>query len=61
MLGLELPVALRDGSVVAMTNEGLPGAVNLPRLADEFYRSARWLRVFTRTRMAVDLQVVLAA
>jgi hypothetical protein len=43
-----------------MTNEGLPGAVNLPRLADEFYRSARWLRIFTRTRMVLDWQAVIA-
>ncbi len=56
MLALDLPVRLRDGTVVALTNEGLPGAVNLPRLADEFYRSARWLRVFTRTRIQVQLE-----
>jgi HD superfamily phosphohydrolase len=59
MLGLELPVRLRGGGVVALTNEGLPGAVNLPRLAEEFYRSARWLRVFTRTRMSVSLDAVI--
>jgi hypothetical protein len=58
MLGLELPVRLRDGTVVALTNEGLPGAVNLPRLADEFYRSARWLRVFSRNRIRVELSEV---
>jgi HD superfamily phosphohydrolase len=61
MLSLELPVRLRDGRVVALTNEGLPGAVNLPKLADEFYRSARWLRVFTRTRMSVDLSDIIHA
>jgi hypothetical protein len=61
MLGLELPVRLRGGGVVALTNEGLPGAVNLPKLADEFYRSARWLRVFTRTRISVDLSDILTA
>jgi uncharacterized protein len=61
MLGLELPVRLRSGTVVALTNKGLPGAVNLPKLADEFYRSARWLRVFTRTRVDVDLDDILSA
>ena len=61
MLGLELPVRLRDGTVVTLTNEGLPGAVNLPKLADEFYRSARWLRVFTRTRVNVELNDILSA
>lgn len=59
MLGLELPVRLRDGRVVEMTNEGMPAAVNLPRLADEFYRSARWLRVFARTRIAIRLDDVI--
>ena len=58
MLDLRLPVRLRDGSVVPLTNEGLPGAVNLPRLADEFYTSARWLRVFARERIAVRLSDV---
>jgi hypothetical protein len=61
MLGLELPVRVRDGRVVALTGAGLPGAVNLPRLADEFYRSARWLRVFTRERISVSLDDVLRA
>jgi hypothetical protein len=27
--------------------------INLPRLSEEFYRSARWLRVFTSVRMAL--------
>lgn len=61
MLSLELPVRLRDESVVRLTNEGLPGAVNLPKLAEEFYRSARWLRIFTRTRIDVDLSDVTTA
>jgi hypothetical protein len=58
MLGLDLPVRLRDGTVVTLTMEGLPGAVNLPRLADEFYRSARWLRVFARERFSLSLREV---
>ena len=58
MLGLELPVRLRNGSVVSLTMEGLAGAVNLPRLADEFYRSARWLRIFARERVAIELSAV---
>ncbi|HKS07142.1 MAG TPA: HD domain-containing protein [Gemmatimonadaceae bacterium] len=61
MLGLELPVRLRDESVVALTTKGLPGAVNLPKLSDEFYRSARWLRVFAKERIDVDLGDVLKA
>jgi HD superfamily phosphohydrolase len=61
MLALELPVRLRDGRVVTLTTEGLPGAMNLPRLADEFYRSARWLRVFARKRITVSLNEVMDA
>ena len=61
MLGLELPVRLRDESIVALTTKGLPGAVNLPKLSDEFYRSARWLRVFAKDRIEVDLAAVLSA
>jgi HD superfamily phosphohydrolase len=59
MLGLELPVRIRDGRIVALTAAGLPGAVNLPQLADEFYRSARWLRVFARERITMRLAEVL--
>jgi HD superfamily phosphohydrolase len=46
MLGLDMPVVRRDGSVHRLTAAGLAGAINLPVLADQFYRSARWLRVF---------------
>ena len=46
MLGLDLPVRLRGGQVHRLTREGLPGAINLPALSDELYRSARVLRVF---------------
>lgn len=53
MLGLDLPVLSRDGSVRQLTHEGLPGAIDLPRMADELYRSARYLRVFTAERVTV--------
>ena len=46
MLGLDLPVVHRDGSVGRLTRQGLPGSINLPTLSDELYRSARVLRVF---------------
>ena len=58
MLSLDLPVRLRDGRVVGLTMEGLPGAVNLPKLSEEFYRSARWLRVFAREKINVSLDDV---
>jgi len=47
MLGLDLLVEERDGSVRRLTESGAPGAIQVTRLADELYRSARWLRVFT--------------
>src|SRR5689334_16639071 len=46
MLGLDISVQRRSGEVVRLTTQG-EGAINLPKLAEEFYRSARWLRVFT--------------
>ena len=47
MLDLDLPVLRRSGAVLRLTSADLASAVNLPSLADQFYRSARWLRVFT--------------
>ncbi|HEY9515546.1 MAG TPA: HD domain-containing protein [Gemmatimonadaceae bacterium] len=46
MLGLDLPVLRRDGHVRRLTAEGWPGAINLPVLSHQLYRSARVLRVF---------------
>ena len=53
MLGLELPMLRRNGHVELLTADGWEGAMNLPRLSDEFYRSARRLRVFTADRAAI--------
>jgi hypothetical protein len=57
MLGLDVLVAQRDGSVQRLTQAGLPGAIDLPRLADELYKSARCLRVFTATRVDASAAV----
>jgi hypothetical protein len=46
MLGLDLPVLRRDGTVARVTAAGWEGAINLPTLSAQLYRSARWLRVF---------------
>jgi HD superfamily phosphohydrolase len=59
MLGLDQLVRRNDGTVRRLTAEGWKGAVNLPRLADEFYRSARWLRVYTAKRMELEPERVL--
>ena len=63
MLGLDIPVRRRNGSVRRLTVEGWEGAVNLPKLSEELYGSARWLRVFAVRRVPVarDAIVRLAA
>lgn len=60
MLGLELPMRRRDGRVELLTAAGWEGAMNLPRLSDEFYRSARRLRVFTADRASIPTDRVLS-
>ena len=59
MLGLELPMLRRNGDVELLTAAGWEGAMNLPRLSDEFYRSARRLRVFTVDRAPIPAERVL--
>jgi HD superfamily phosphohydrolase len=61
MLGLDLPLLARDGSVRRVTDRGIAGAINLPILADQLYQSARWLRVFTAERREIPRADVLAA
>jgi hypothetical protein len=60
MLGLDLPLVRRDGSVEQLTERGWEGAINLPRLSDELYRSARRLRVFTADRSPVPEEALLS-
>ncbi len=54
MLGVDLPVVRRDGSVEHLTSAGLAGALDLPALSDQLYRSARWLRVFAVRRVPIS-------
>ena len=58
MLGLDIPVLRRNGGVRRLTAEGWEGAVNLPKLSEELYGSARWLRVFAATRIAIPREKV---
>ncbi len=48
MLGLDLPVVRRDGSVERLTQTGWPGRMDLPPFAESLAESACRLRVFTR-------------
>ena len=43
----------RGGQVVRLGREGMPGLIDLPRLAEELYRTARVLRLFTFERREV--------
>jgi hypothetical protein len=47
MLGLDLPVLRRGGVVEQLTRQTSGGSINLPKLSEDLYRSARWLRAFT--------------
>lgn len=60
MLGLDLPMMRRDGRVEHLTAAGWDGAINLPRLSEELYRSARRLRVLTADRAPVPADRVLS-
>jgi HD superfamily phosphohydrolase len=59
MLGLDIPVLRRTGEVRQLTAAGWEGAINLPKLSEEFYGSARWLRVFACRRLTLDRRRVL--
>jgi uncharacterized protein len=59
MLGLDILVQRPYGEVRRVTAAGWEGAINLPKLSEEFYRSARWLRVYTAPRVAIDPTAIL--
>ena len=59
MLGLDLPVVRRDGSVERLTDSGWKGTIDLPSLSDQLYRSTRWLRVFTARAIELDRDAVM--
>lgn len=60
MLGLDMLVQRSDGEVRRLTATGWEGAINLPKLSEEFYRSARWLRVYTHERRVIPHDGVMA-
>ena len=60
MLGLDIPVQRRDGTVRRLTAAGWEGAINLPKLSEELYGSARWLRVFACRRIEVPRSAIVA-
>ena len=56
MLGLNLLVQRRAGGVRRVTASGWERAINLPKLSEELYRSARWLRVYTARRTSLEAE-----
>jgi hypothetical protein len=59
MFQLDLLVERRDGTVQRLDMEGLEGLLDLPRVAQELYSTARVLRVFTFERREVSADEVL--
>jgi uncharacterized protein len=59
MLDLDVPVLLRSGQVRRIAQRGLEGAIDLPVLSDQLYRSARWLRVFVSRSVTIDRERLL--
>jgi hypothetical protein len=59
MFQLDLLVRRRGGEVERFEARGLPGLVDLPRVARELYRTARVLRVFTLERRSLDPDALL--
>ena len=58
MLGVDLPLRTRSGTVERLTDAGRAGQLGLPRVADELYRSARRLRVFVAEKPRTPLRGV---
>ena len=54
MLGVDLPLVTRRGTIERLTDEGRSGQLGLPRIAGELYRSARRLRIFTAEPRSLD-------
>jgi hypothetical protein len=61
MFQLNLLLEKRNGCVARVGAEGLPGIIDLPRVAEELYRTARVLRVFTFSRRSLSRDEFLSA
>ena len=59
MFQLDLLIERRSGGVERLGPTGLPGLLDLPKVAEELYRAARVLRVFTFERREVPPDRVL--
>lgn len=59
MLGVNLPLRTRAGTIERLTDAGRAGHLGLPRVADELYRSARRLRIFVSSPPGRSVEPVL--
>ncbi|HEU4752248.1 MAG TPA: hypothetical protein VFU47_03995, partial [Armatimonadota bacterium] len=59
MMGLDLLLKQRDGATQRLTEGGRAGIIDLPRVSEELYHSARVLRVFSVERRAIPPAPVL--
>ena len=59
MMGLDLLVLRRDGSVQRLREGGRAGLIDLPRVSDELYYTARVFRVFTEERRSLPAERLL--
>jgi HD superfamily phosphohydrolase len=59
MMGLDLLLLQRSGEVRRLPESGRAGLIDLPRVADGLYHSARVFRVFTLDRRELDGNAVL--
>jgi hypothetical protein len=59
MLDLDLLVERRSGTIERLRSGGLRGVIDLPRLAEELYRTARVLRIFTAEPRTLDADAAL--
>ncbi len=58
MMGLDLLLRQRDGNTVRLRESGFAGLIDLPRIADRLYHSARVLRIFTVERRSLPEQPI---
>jgi hypothetical protein len=59
MMGLGLLLLQRDGRTVRIEEGGQAGLIDLPRISDQLYHSARVLRVFCMERRQIPEQPLL--
>ena len=60
MMGLGLLLLQREGTIVRLDEGGQAGFIDLPRISDELYHSARVFRVFTAERTQIPEAPMLA-